>query len=100
MLCKSCNDIVHCAIEGGKKLNRICVHCVDRFLAEGDDRRIDMYTDSSSHRPGRGYTISSSQRFGRGHTELSQRSARGHTPSSKLSRKASTSSRTFNPRTM
>lgn len=62
---------MYCAIEGGKKLNRICMHCVDRFLAEDSDRRIDMYTDSSSQLSGHG----------------------GHTPNSRrLSRKTSSAS--------
>lgn len=56
LLCKSCNDVVYCAIEGGKKLNRICMHCVDRFLAEGDGKRVDMYSDSGSHSTPQGLT--------------------------------------------
>uniref|UniRef100_K3W5B4 START domain-containing protein n=1 Tax=Globisporangium ultimum (strain ATCC 200006 / CBS 805.95 / DAOM BR144) TaxID=431595 RepID=K3W5B4_GLOUD len=57
-VCKSCSDIVYCAVEGGKKLNRICMHCVDRYLSTDVERsRVDMYTQlstsssSSSSRP-------------------------------------------------
>ncbi|KAF1313548.1 hypothetical protein FI667_g17259, partial [Globisporangium splendens] len=48
-LCKSCSDIVYCAIEGGKKLNRICMHCVDRYIStDGERSRVDMYTQLST----------------------------------------------------
>lgn len=63
-LCKQCSDVVYCAIEGRKKLNRICVHCVDDFLAR-ENRRLDMVTASRTSL-GSDYTgsTSGSQRFG------------------------------------
>lgn len=45
-ICKSCNDVVYCAIEGRKKLNRICVHCVDDFLAR-TNRQLELTMPSS-----------------------------------------------------
>ncbi|KAL4123926.1 hypothetical protein PRIC2_009770 [Phytophthora ramorum] len=46
LICKSCSDVVYCAIEGRKKLNRICVHCVDDFLAR-TNRQLELTLPSS-----------------------------------------------------
>ncbi|KAG7382559.1 hypothetical protein PHYPSEUDO_004758 [Phytophthora pseudosyringae] len=45
-ICKSCSDVVYCAIQGRKKLNRICVHCVDDFLAR-TNRQLELTVPSS-----------------------------------------------------
>ncbi|RLN88899.1 hypothetical protein BBJ28_00002224 [Nothophytophthora sp. Chile5] len=47
VICKSCSDVVYCAIEGRKKLNRICVHCVDDFLARSN-RQLELTLPSST----------------------------------------------------
>ncbi|KAG1703538.1 hypothetical protein DVH05_007484 [Phytophthora capsici] len=46
LICKSCSDVVYCAIQGRKKLNRICVHCVDDFLAR-TNRQLELTLPSS-----------------------------------------------------
>ncbi|ETP01369.1 hypothetical protein, variant 1 [Phytophthora nicotianae CJ01A1] len=45
-ICKSCSDVVYCAIQGRRKLNRICVHCVDDFLAR-TNRQLELTLPSS-----------------------------------------------------
>ncbi|RLN94890.1 hypothetical protein BBJ28_00002434 [Nothophytophthora sp. Chile5] len=44
---ETCSDVVYCAIEGRKKLNRICVHCVDDFLARSN-RQLELTLPSST----------------------------------------------------
>ncbi|KAG6587338.1 uncharacterized protein IUM83_03083 [Phytophthora cinnamomi] len=46
LICKSCSDVVYCAIQGRKKLDRICVHCVDDFLAR-TNRQLELTLPSS-----------------------------------------------------
>ncbi|KAG3192099.1 hypothetical protein PC128_g10687 [Phytophthora cactorum] len=45
-ICKSCSDVVHCAIQGRRKLNQICVHCVDDFLVR-TNRQLELTLPSS-----------------------------------------------------